>query len=171
MKKLMLAIMLALMLPLAPLQAKKTDMDRLAALVKEYRGEKDFDCVSLGGVALSLIRGVAKAEVSGDADAMAALNVLKGVNHLTIVDFESCTGSVRDSFAMKVKAVLSDSEVLMEAKDGESSMILYGDMDPDGKSVRNIVMFAPQDCALICIQGKFSVSDLGTIAGEMKKKK
>lgn len=168
MKKFIFAVMIALTIPFSYAGASnsgagKKDMSDLSALIREYKSNDGFDCVSVGGVLLSLARTVAKAEVADDPDAMAALSLLKGVNHITVADYESCSKSVADSFSKKAKAILQDFEMLMEAKDGESSVVLYGTMSNDAKLLKNVIVFAPQDQALICIEGKISMDDLGTI--------
>ena len=171
MKKFIFAIMVALMLPLGNADARKRDMSDLTSLIKEYKNYDSFDCVSVGGVLLSLMRSMVKSEAAGDPDAMAALSLLKGINHITVADFDGCPRDIKDSFVSRATVILESFDMLMEAKDSESSVVIYGTMNQNADVLNNVIVYAPQDCALICIEGKVPMKDLGAIIESSKKKK
>lgn len=171
MKKFILTMMIALVLPLWNADARKKDMSDLTALIKEYKSYDSFDCVSVGGVLLSLMRSMVRSEAAGDPDAMAALSLLKGINHITVADYDDCPSDIKASFVSRATAILGSFEMLMEAKDSESSIVIYGNMSHNAEILNDVIVYAPQDGALICIEGKISMSDLGTIMESTKKKK
>lgn len=111
----------------------------------------------LGTLATSAIKTAVRISAKDDPDARQALDILSGIRRLTVFEFEDCEASVKEKINKKLSHILKESELLMEAKDGNDSMQMYGVLDEKGESVRDFVLYTPGDCALICIFGKISM--------------
>lgn len=169
MKKLLMIAMVALMLPLMPAQARKFNYSQVSELIWEYKSNQDFNVVNVGGLGLSLMRAAVRSE-GNDEDARIALSFLKSVKHITVVEYDSCEQSLRDEFTAKLDAVLNGCDMLMDVHDEDSQMTVYGTMTKDGETLKNLVLYAPKDSAVICIEGNLNVKDLSYIVEDAKKK-
>lgn len=138
---------------------KAVPKDKLFGVISEYRHNDGFHVIRLGNLATSLVRSAAKiaVKVDGDQEAAEALRMINGVKKVWVVEYEACSGPVRDSFNSKLKNVLGGSELLMEVKDDEDQVFIYGIVDDDASAVRDFVVYVPEDCALICMFGSISM--------------
>ncbi|MCQ2187163.1 MAG: DUF4252 domain-containing protein [Bacteroidales bacterium] len=148
---------------------KAVPKDKLLSVISEYRHNEGFHVIKLGNLATSLVRSAAKVavKVDGDQEAAEALKMINGVRKVCVVEYEECSGAVRDSFNSKLSRVLSDSELLMEVKDDEDQVFMYGIVDDDASAVRDFVIYVPEDSALICMFGSISMDALTKLI-EMK---
>ena len=60
--------------------------------------------------------------------------------------------------------MLEGSQMLMEAKDGDDKMRIYGIVDEDGEKVSDFILHTPSECAVICILGSISTEAIAKIA-------
>lgn len=134
--------------------------EKLENLARKYRGEEGFEMISMGRLGMGLLRGVAK--ISGDLDEedKAALKVFTGLSKLIIIDFEDIPAAKKSAFTAKAEKILSGMDLILEAKDSDESVRIYG-ID-DGDSVRDCVLYS-SDGALIVTKGKFSLQHLGEL--------
>lgn len=148
---------------------KAVPKDKLLSVISEYRHNEGFHVIKLGNLATSLVRSAAKiaVKVDGDQEAAEALKMINGVRKVCVVEYEECSGAVRDSFNSKLSRVLSGSELLMEVKDDEDQVFMYGIVDDDASAVRDFVIYVPEDSALICMFGSISMDALTKLI-EMK---
>ena len=112
--------------------------EKLENLARKYRGEEGFEMISMGRLGMGLLRGVAK--ISGD--------------------FEDIPAAKKSAFTAKAEKILSGMDLILEAKDSDESVRIYG-ID-DGDSVRDCVLYS-SDGALIVTKGKFSLQHLGEL--------
>lgn len=144
---------------------KAVSKDRLLSIISEYRHNEGFHVVKLGNLATSLVRSAAKVavKVDGDEEAAEALKMINGVRKVCVVEYEECSDAVRDSFNSKLRKVLGSSELLMEVKDNEDQVFMYGIVDEDATAVRDFVIYVPEDSALICMFGSISMDALSKL--------
>lgn len=168
MNRIILFFALAL-LPLAASAAQpsrtlsKTD---LASIISEFRGYDGVEVVKLNRLATGAIKGVVRIAAKSDPDAREALKVMRGLKKLTVLEYEDAAPEVRNRINMRVAQALDGSELLMEAKDGDSAMQVFGIVDDANGLVRDFVLHAPNDCALICLFGSMSMDTLGKLMAE-----
>lgn len=74
------------------------------------------------------------------------INILR----LHVVDYEDCNEQVKTRFNAEVAKLLAGAELLMEVKDEEDTVKIYGEASDNGNVVKNCVLFVPEDGALIC---------------------
>lgn len=140
---------------------KKVDADRLLGLVSEYRNEDGFDVVSMGGLTWGLIKMVANA--AADPEDQKALEVLDGLNRFVVVEYEGADRSVRDAFAGKAGEILDGVEKIIEVKEDGETVNIYGTLSKDGRHIKDVVIFVPEDCALLCFMGSIEVDKINEV--------
>ena len=64
---------------------------------------------------------------------------------------------------------MNGCELLIEAKDEGEKVSIYGTSSRDGSRISDIVMFAPDDGALICFFGTIDAARLGELAASAGK--
>ena len=138
----------------------------LNALCTEYKSCKGFEVVCIGSLGTSILRKVlaftAKMEDDYDEDIRVLLAVSKDVKGVAIVDYEDSSKNDRDEFNARLGKILTTSDLLMEARDGDDLVQIYGIVSEDGSHVRDFVLHSAEDCALVCLFGSIpmeAVSD------------
>lgn len=152
-----------LLLPLCGWAGKHVPKTQLEVFIHEYRHCEGVELVHLGGFATAACKGFLRLAAKSDPDATEALALLKGVKRLTVLDYDDAPAAVKEKMSSKLERILDGSELLMEAKDGDDVMKMYGVTAKDGGSVSDFVLFAPGDCALICVFGKVSMNAIQQI--------
>ena len=165
MKRILVLIALAL-LPLS-LSAQKTAASyrHLYNLVGEYKGVDGFEAVRLGPVATSLARGVlgfASLE-DRDEEAMILIRAARKIRSITFVDYDDCSDAVKKRFAERVSRLLEGCALLMEVNSDGEAFQIYGRADEKSGLIRDCVLFAPGDHALVCLSGAVSVDALAEL--------
>ncbi len=72
-----------------------------------------------------------------------------------VVDNEKCIGCgqcVRDCVAG-----------FLEVKDGSETVRIFGVASEDGEEVKDFVLYAPDDCALVCLFGSISMEAVASM--------
>ena len=160
-----------LLLPLAaparePAGGKAVPKAKITAAISEFRRYEGVEVVRLGRVGTAAVKTLMRAAAQDDPDAREALQLMRGVRNLAVLDYEGCAPAVREKIVRRLDQALDGSELLMEAKDGNSSMQVFGIVDDANGLVRDFVLHAPNDCALICLTGTVSMDTLGKLMTE-----
>lgn len=170
MKKIIVAIMLLAVCVTAFPQTGNGGVpkEKIASLINEFRTYDGFDVVRMNALGTSAIKALIRMTASADSDpeVRAALDMIKGIKKIAVVDYEDCAQDVKQRFSRKLNRALSSSELLMEAKDGSEVMRMYGVVSDDSAVVRDFVMFSPDDCALVCLFGSISLDAIMKIANQ-----
>ena len=160
-------------------QARKTPgRSRIQGMVNEMRAEarlagidSDREAVTLPGIKVVSEANVEMISIGGVAmklgKSFSGLNkelpIARGIKSMTVVDYGDCPEPVRDKFNARMTSELRGCELLMEAKDGNEKMSIYGTTANDGATISDIIMFVPQDGTLICFFGTISANDLSDL--------
>lgn len=171
MKRFLIMLILAV-LPLtgtAGTGKKAVRREVVTNLISQYRHYDGFEVVRLGPLALSAARSISKVALAaeGDKETLNALKLAGGIRKLAIVEYEDCEENIRNSFNSKLGGILKDAEVLMEVRDEEDTVRMYGVVDDDASSVRDLILFIPEDCTLICLFGTVSMDAVSGIINDM----
>ena len=158
MKKIL--ITLCLVLCLTPATWAADQSGQLRTLMNEYRNEPGVDVVDLGSVALGLLRATIRTQADNEQD-QKAVELLRSIKRLTVLDLSEAAPDVKDSFLRKAKRILDQEEMLMEAKDGDDTVSIYGTSSRDGSILEDIVILAED--ALISVKGKIRVDQIGEL--------
>ena len=158
MKKIL--ITLCMVLCLTPATWAADQSGQLRTLMNEYRNEPGVDVVDLGSVALGLLRATIRTQADNEQDRK-ALDVLRSIKRLTVLDYSDAAQSVKDSFLRKAKRILANEEMLLEAKDGGETVRIYGLSSDDGNLLEDIIILAED--ALISIKGKIRMDQVSEL--------
>ena len=160
MKKILLT--LCMVLCLIPTARAAGQPGQIRTLVNEYRNEPGVDVVDLGSIALGLLRATMRTQAENEQDRK-AIELLRGIKRLTVLDCSEAAQNVRESFLRKAKRALAGEEMLMEAKDGDETVRVYGLSSDDGSLLQDIVILAED--ALISIKGSIRMDQVGALIG------
>ena len=154
MKKYVLLVITLLLIGVGTNPANASEADngrRIALLVNEYSYMDNFEVVSVGRLGLGLVKVAIRK--SGDEDAMALLNAMKDIKRIIVTNYESCDKTIKDEFTSRLKTLLDKDQLLIEAKDSGDLVQIFGVPSDDGSKVTDLIINAPDEGALICVQG------------------
>jgi hypothetical protein len=163
MKKIL--ITLCMVLSLATAARTSAQPAQIRTLVNEYRNEPGVEVVDLGSVALGLLRATIRTQAENQQDQQ-AIDLLRSIKRLTILDCSGAAQNVKDSFLRKAKRALSGEEMLMEAKDGDETVRVYGQSSADGNLLQDIIILA--DDTLISMKGSIRMDQVSALIGTAK---
>ena len=146
---------------------KNTNSGAVTDLIREYNLTEGFETVSVGGLGLGLIKMIAKPSM--DEEERAALEIMDGLRRIVVLDYEEADSSKRESFTRKMTEILDRAEKIIEVKDEEDVLNIYGTCADGGDSIDDLMIFSPGDCSLICLFGSISsqkVADLIEMAND-----
>ena len=154
-----------LLLPLAaparePAGGKAVPKAKITAAISEFRRYEGVEVVRLGRVGTAAVKTLMRAAAQDDPDAREALQLMRGVRNLAVLDYEGCAPAVREKIVRRLDQALDGSELLMEAKEHGESVRMY--TAGTEKIVNSFVMLSIEGEALsfICIDGKMDRESL-----------
>jgi hypothetical protein len=156
---------LCMVLCLVPTARAAEQPGQIRTLINEYRDEPGVDVVDLGGIALGLVRAAVRTQAQNEQD-QKAIELLRSIKRLTILDCSDADQNVKERFLRKAKRILASEEMLMEAKDGEETVRVYGQSSDDGNLLEDIIILAED--ALISIKGKIRMDQVSDLIGTAK---
>ena len=165
MKKL-LVLLLLVTLPLAAFAgrpAKRINNARLSALIAECRQYDGAEVITIGGFGTSLINGAVRLSAGNDPEARAALRLFSGVRSFGALEFSDCSEAARERISEKIERLLARSEMLVEVKEDDTHMCVYGLLDDASATVRDIVLYDAEDCVFVYAKGSVSMDAVGEL--------
>lgn len=169
MKRFLLMLSLAVMLLAgsgADAPAKSMPRQRLINIANGFRRTEGFEVVNIGRFGVFLMRSAASLSsgTEDDPELREALKLLGGVRRLVVVEYEDGPERQRKMFNDRVESALEGCDLLMSANDGGSSVHIYGTLDDESGRVGDLVVFTPDDGALICVFGSFPMDAVAQLA-------
>lgn len=161
------------MLALLPLCAAAGNRDGRSAaknvseIVSQYRHKDGFDVVSLGKVGTSFAKSVVSLCSAGDEDLREISRLVSPLKRFSFVEYEEAEPYLRERFNAAVAKALSSSELLMEIKDDDDVLKVYGNYDDKSGTVRDFVVFSPTDFALVSVFGCIPFDELAGFANKL----
>ena len=125
---------------------------KIISIVNEYESEPGCDVVSVGRLGLDMIKIIAKLSADSKED-KDVLSVFDGINKILVVDYEEMEVSKRQVINSRLTNVLDRAEKILEVKDEEDTLLVYGTTGKDGDSLKDVIVYIPEDGALICFWG------------------
>jgi hypothetical protein len=164
MKKLLITLLMLLSLGAAARAGEQNP--QLRSLVSSYKGTEGFEIVDIGGIGLGLLKAAAKSAAETPED-REALKLFNGLKRLTIVDFSDAAPETREKFLRKANRILQGGEMLMEAKDGDETVRIFGTSSEDGSLLEDIALLAGD--ALIFVRGSIRADQIGALMKQADK--
>ena len=146
--------------------AKSMPRQRLINIANGFRRTEGFEVVNIGRFGVFLMRSAASLSsgTEDDSELREALKLLGGVKRLVVVEYEDGAERQRKMFNDRVESALEACDLLMSANDGGSSVHIYGTLDDESGRVGDLVVFTPDDGALICVFGSFPMDAVAQLA-------
>lgn len=136
----------------------------IATTISECRHYEGTEYMKLGRLATGAIKGIVRIAGMDDTDAKDATELMKGIHGLIVFSYDDCSEADKASIGSRLTDALADSEMLMEVSDSGEKVIIYGSYDERSDKVRDFVLYAPSESALICIKGSVSMDTVARIA-------
>lgn len=169
MKKIIIVILaLGAAMSICFADGRSTNTQNIISTISEYKEESGVEVISIGKFGIGLAKFVADLSVETEEE-RAALALLNDINRVVVVDYEDASEASRHALTSKLSDLFSRSEKIMEVKDDEDTVNIYGTSVNGGESIDDLMFFIPADCTLICILGSISserMADLIKIANE-----
>ncbi len=131
-------------------------------LVGKYRNTNGFEIVTVGSLGLGLTRLLAKLSTD-DPEDKAKIEMIEGIEKLVVVEYEDADIEARNEFNAKVASLLSKAEKILEVKDDGETVNIYGTSSGNGAAINDLIIFVPEDYALVCLFGSISADKLGAL--------
>lgn len=140
---------------------EKIPTGEISAILSDFRRYDGVEVIRLGQIGTAAVKGVVRAAARSDPDAREALRLIRGIRQVSVMDYEDCAPAVRERIERRIARTLAGSELLLEAKDGNSSVRMFGIVDERTGDLHDFVLHAPDDCALVCLSGTLPAEALG----------
>lgn len=147
---------------------KDVDAKDIISSISEYKDVPGVEVISIGKLGLGLAKGVANLSAESEEE-KAILAILNGVNKLVVISYEDAASAKQKELNIKLSKLLNNAEKILEFKDEEETVNIYGTSANNGKSIRDLMIFIPEDYTLICALGSIKterIADLIKIANE-----
>ena len=141
---------------------------RVISAIRDYRYEPGFEVVSVGKFWMGLSRIAAGLAVETEEERR-ALSILNNIDKIVVVEYEDASEAKRREFDSRLSGLLDRAEKIVEVKDEEDILYIYGTSVNDAESIDDLMIYIPEDCKLICILGSISaekIADLIKMANE-----
>lgn len=154
-------VLLMLSVTIAGNAGTKT-VDSLTSIVNEYSAEPGCEVVSVGKLGINIARFFVNlsAETKEDKDVVALFDKL---NKLLVVDYEGMEVSKRQQFNSKLTDLFAGVEKIIEVKDEEDVVNIYGTLGNGGETLEDVIIYLPEDYALICFIGSIDFDKLSDL--------
>ena len=166
MKKLLLIF--ALLLPLTAVAAgpgRQVSRSEVSSIISEYRHYDGVEVVKLGWLATAALKGVVR-HAGNDEDTRQIREALRGIKSVTVLEYEDASPDVRHRLNSRIAHALDGRELLMEAKDSDASLQIFGVVDESTGTIRDFILSTPDNCALICLFGTLSMETVGKMMAQ-----
>lgn len=147
---------------------RNVDTRNIISTISEYKHVSGVHVISVGRLGLGLAKMVANLSAESEEE-RAALEILNGINKVVVVNYEEATAAKQKELNSKLSRLLNKAEKILEVKDEEDTVNIYGTSVNGGESVDDLMIFIPEDYTLICVLGSISaerIADIIKIANE-----
>lgn len=164
MKRIVLMVLMsaAVLAGVSAREKNNISTDSVIALIKEHKGKPGFETVSVGKIGMGLVKIILSTEAD-DPEAKAVLDMMKGIDKFIVVNYEDAQVADRNAFGTKLNRLFDGTEKIIEVKDGEDEVNIYGTSVNGGESIDDIMIYIPSDCTLICVLGSISADRIADI--------
>lgn len=149
-------------------ESRNVNTGNIINTISEYQNVSGFQVVSVGKLGLGLAKIAANLSAESEED-KAAIAVLNGINKVIVVNYEDAAEAKQKELNSRLSKLFKNAEKILEVKDEDNTVNMYGTSGNDGKSIDDLMIFIPEDYTLVCILGSISaerIADLIKIANE-----
>ena len=147
---------------------RNVDTRTIINTINGYKEVSGVEIVSVGKLGLGLVKSITNLSAESKEE-KAILALLNGVNKLVVVNYEDATVEKQKELNTQLSGLFNNVEKILEFKDEEETVHIYGTSSNNGKSINDLMIFIPKDFTLICALGSIKaekIADLIKIANE-----
>ncbi len=167
-KKLIIVLIVAfasLVVCNAATEGKKVPRSEIKSIVKEFKRYDEFEGLTIGKFWLNLLKSVEKLspdEMDDDEkeEMQQFFKLMKSIDGLIVADYEDCSAEVKSKFNARMSKALEGVELLMEEKDEDDVVRIYGYVNKDGTEIKDLVLFSPGEGNFMCMLGILKMENL-----------
>ena len=156
-----------LALTLAASAGARVPKRQLTSVINECARYEGVETVRVGGVATFLVTSVLSqyilSAVAEDEEVADVLRLARGVRKLYVMEYAGCEDGDREYIDRRLRKALKHKDLLLEVKDGEDGVRIFGTYDEKHDRVSDMVLYMPGDYTLICLYGRISMGALSTL--------
>lgn len=141
---------------------RNLDTENIINTISEYRHVSGIHVISVGklGIGLARVAGYLSAESEKDK---AALAILNDINKVVVVNYEDAIAAKQKELNSKLSALFNDAEKILEVKEEDNIVNIYGTSVNRGESIDDLMIFIPKDYTLVCVLGSISAERIADI--------
>ena len=147
---------------------RNVDTSVILNTISDYKHVSGVQVISIGKLGLGLAKVAANLSAVSEED-KAALAILNGINKVVVFNYEEAPEAKQKELNSKLSQLFNNAEKILEVKDEEDTVNIYGTSVNGGESIDDLMIFIPEDYTLICVLGSISaerIADLIKIANE-----
>ena len=140
--------------------AQTKTVDSVISVVDEYSSDPDFDVITIGklGIEVAKVFGKLATDSKEEKDVLALFN---GIDKMLVVEYEDAELSKRQQFESRMNGVFAAAEKIVEVKEEGNTLYIYGTSTE--ATIEDIIIYIPEDCALICFLGSINFDKLADL--------
>ena len=147
---------------------RNVDTSIILNTISDYKHASGVQVISIGKLGLGFAKFAANLSAESEED-KAALAILNGINKVVVFNYEEAPEAKQKELNSKLSQLFNNAEKILEVKDEEDTVNIYGTSVNGGESIDDLMIFIPEDYTLICVLGSISaerIADLIKIANE-----
>ena len=147
---------------------RNVDTSVILNTISDYKHVSGVQVISIGKLGLGFAKFAANLSAESEED-KAALAILNGINKVVVFNYEEAPEAKQKELNSKLSQLFNNAEKILEVKDEEDTVNIYGTSVNGGESIDDLMIFIPEDYTLICVLGSISaerIADLIKIANE-----
>lgn len=166
MKKIILLAALLLPMFAQTLAGGNVPKSKITSFIYDCQRYEGVEVVQLGGLATMALRASLRVAASDDPEVREMMRLITGVKRISVLNYEQCAPDIQDKISRKLNRMLDGSDLLIETRDGNELMQIYGVVDDQNGTVRDFVMHTPSEASLICIFGSIPIDKLARVIAD-----
>lgn len=133
------------------------------AVISEFDRCNGVEVIRMGPFAMTIARCVLN--MSSDPDSRQALELVKGIRRISVFSYEDCAPALQNRISRRVNDVLGDYEPLMEVRDGEDTVRMFGSVDENTGDISDFVLHI-SDGMIVCFSGRLPMEAVSRLIAE-----
>ena len=166
MKKILFLLTVLLPLLASSAAGRNVPKSKITSFIYECQRYEGVEVVQLGGLAAMALRATIRVAATDDPEVRDVLKLITGIKRISVLNYEQCEPAVQARISRKLDRVLDGSDLLMETRDGDDLMQIYGVVDEKTGTVNDFVLHNPTNASLICIFGSIPIEKIARVIAD-----
>ena len=163
MKKIIFATLSILIASFVSIAANRsTGTKNIINTISDYKNVPGIEVTSIGKLGLGMVKAAGILSADSEED-KAIFALLTDANKLLVLDYKDATAAKQKELNSKLSKLLNNVEKILEFKDEEETVNIYGTAVNGGEHIKDLMIFIPEDYTLICILGSISTERIADL--------